>query len=72
MSSELARYEGASGVWVLYDYGNDGGPEAKRIEIDPVKIIESLGIDGVGKIAFWPMGFDFIEAVKDWNNKNRV
>lgn len=64
----MGTHKGRAGVWVVYDYGNDGGVDVMSIHIETTKAIEALRNRSYGKIAFIPFGEEVKQAIADWEN----
>lgn len=66
---EFETYKGRAGVWVIYSY--DHIPQAESIHKRSVDALVALTESMGSLVAFWPIGWSFQDAVKDWEDKAR-
>ncbi len=51
-------------MWCVYDYGNEGGPVARRMYDTLIDAV--LSMDSYEMIFWWPSGKSLAEALEAW------
>jgi hypothetical protein len=65
----VAEYDGKAGGWVRYEW--DYGPYAIALHESAEEAARASARSGYGKVAFWPFGVEFTDAIKAWEASDR-
>lgn len=60
----MSSYRDRQGVWAVWDYGNDGGPQAASIHSDVVPAVREA--ESYQSILFWPFEMSLRDAIDWW------
>lgn len=64
---ELVTVGAPMGAWVIYDY--DHGPYAIALHATCEQAAREAARQGYGRVAQWPFGVEFADAIKAWESR---